>query len=115
MQQVGFWEVTDNAFEMPENIQTLVDPVTSKTCLCCYGILITEPSVQGVIPTLTRFDWKFAHFFGWAFAPITNAILDVVKVLVFWVVSNPGGRRFNTTPEVVISTLCIEYVAFRIH
>jgi len=115
MQQVGFWEVTDNAVEMLENIQTLVDLLTSKTCLCCCGIQITELSVQCVIPTLTRFDRKFAHIFGWAFVPVTNAILDDVKVSVFWVVSDLGVRRCNTTPEVVIGTLCVEYAAFRIH
>jgi len=115
MQQVRFWEVTDNAVKMLENIQTLVDPLTSKTYICCWGIQITELSVQGVILTLTKFDWKFAHIFGWAFAPVTNAILDVVKVSGFWVVSDQGVRRCNTTPEVFIGISCVEYAAFRIH
>jgi len=69
----------------------------------------------GCDPTLTRFDRKFSHFFGWAFVPVANAIFDVVKVLVFWVVSDPGGDRCNTMPEVAIGTSGVEYAAVRIH
>jgi len=108
MQQVGFREVTDNAVEIPENIRTSVDPGARKTCLRRRAIGIAEHSVEGVIPTLIRFDGKFAHFVVWAFAPVANAILDVVKVSVFWVVCDPGGGRCKTAPEVVIGTLGVE-------
>jgi hypothetical protein len=68
-----------------------------------------------VIPTVIRFDGKFAHFVVRAFAPVATAIFDVVKVSMFRVVGDPGGRRCNTVPEVVIGTSGVEYVAVRIH
>jgi hypothetical protein len=68
-----------------------------------------------VVPTLIRLDGKFARFLVWAFAPVANTILDVVKVSMFWVVGDPGGGRCNTTSEVAIGTSGVEYAAVRIH
>ena len=68
-----------------------------------------------MVLTVIRFDGKFAHFVVWAFVPIATAIFDVVKVSMFRVVGDPGGRRCNTAPEVAIGTSGVEYAAVRIH
>jgi len=84
-QQVGFRQVTDNAVKIPENIRTLMDPMVRKRFLWHSAIHITEHSVQGVAPMLIRFDRKFTHFIVWVFVPVANAILEVVKISVCWV------------------------------
>jgi hypothetical protein len=114
VQQVWFRKVTNHAVEIPEHIRTLVDTVMRKTHLRFRSICLTEHSVQGVDPTLVRFDGKLAHLLVWALAPVANTILDVMKVSVFWVVGDPGGGRCNTVPEVAIGISGVEYTAVRI-
>jgi hypothetical protein len=53
------------------------------------------------------------HLLLWALTPVANAVLDVVKIAVFWVISHPGCEDWVTIPDPPISAVGVKVSKIR--